>query len=169
MPLHSRCWIAASARYPGLFALVSLAVAVPVSSQSSPTTPYPVHETAAGGVSSGREVYTSDHRFLIRLLSVPSAVRLQQYFAVRFAVYDGHDAQRRLSDVEIEVAAGMAHGMAEGFAHGMQSAPQVEMRDGVATVSGLFFHMSGEWTVRVTVRHAGEAGTASFQLPCCAQ
>jgi hypothetical protein len=161
---------AALARHPSLFALVSLAVAAPVWSQSSPTTPFPVHETPAGGVSSSaREAYTADHRFLIRLLSVPSAVRLEQYFTVRLAVYDGRDTQRRLSDVQLEVVAGMAHGMAEGFAHGMQSAPQVEMRDGIAIVSGLFFHMSGEWTMRVTVHRAGEEGTGSFQLPCCAQ
>jgi len=166
---HARYRIPASARYPGLFVLVSFAVAAPVWSQSSPTQPYSVHETPAGGVSSAREAYTADHRFLIRLLSVPSAVHLQQYFTVRLAVYDGRDTQRRLSDVQLEVAAGMAHGMAEGFAHGMQSAPQVEMRDGVATVSGLFFHMPGEWTVRVTVHHAGEEGIGSFLLPCCAQ
>ena len=159
----------ASPRYPGLSVLVSLAVAAPVWSQSTPTTPYPIRETPAGGVSSPRETYTADHHFLIRLLSVPSPVRLQQYFTVRLAVYDGRDTRRQLSDVQLEVAAGMAHGMAEGFAHGMQSAPQVEMRDGVATVSGLFFHMPGEWTVRVTVHHAGEEGTGSFQLPCCAQ
>ena len=169
MTFHSRCRIPASTRCSGLVALVSLAAAAPVCSQSGPTAPYLVRETSAGGVSSAREAYTAEHRFLIRLLSAPSAIRLQQYFTLRLAVYDGHDTQRRLSDVGLEVAAGMAHGMAEGFMHGMQSAPQVEMHDGVATVSGLFFHMPGDWTVRVTVHHAGEAGTGSFQLACCAQ
>lgn len=152
-----------------LVVLVALAIAAPVWSQSRPSTPYPIHETPAGAVPSARESYTADHRFLIRLLSVPGAVHLQRYFTVRLAVYDGHDTQHRLSDVQLEVAAGMAHGMAEGFAHGMQSAPQVEMRDGVAIVSGLFFHMPGEWTMRVTVHHAGQEGTGSFLLPCCAQ
>jgi hypothetical protein len=69
----------------------------------------------------------------------------------------------------VEVAAGMAHGMAEGFAHGMQSAPKVQMRDGVVTVSGLFFHMPGVWTMQVTVHHGEDKGTASFQFPCCEQ
>ena len=98
----------------GLLVLLSLAVAVPVPSQSSRATPYPIQ---------AREAYTADHRFLIRLLSVPSAVRLQQYFTVRLAVYDGRDTQRQLSDVQLAVAVGMAHGMVGGFAHGMQSAP----------------------------------------------
>jgi hypothetical protein len=116
-----------------------------------------------------RQVYTANHRFLIKLLAVPRAPRLEQYFTARLGVYDGHDPKRRLTDFQLEVAAGMAHGMAEGFAHGMQSEPHVELRDGVAIVSGLLFSMSGEWTMRVTVHQGGEEGTASFQLPCCTQ
>jgi hypothetical protein len=121
----------------------------------------------AGELPSARQAYTGDRHFLIRLLSVPSAIRLQQYFTVRLAVYEGNDRQRRLSDVRVAVAAGMAHGMAEGFAHGMQSTPKVEVRDGVATISGLFFHMPGDWTMQITVHHGEDEGTASFQLPCC--
>jgi hypothetical protein len=145
-----------NSRYrPALFVLVALAPAAAVWPQATPHT--------------HREAYTADHHFLVRLLSAPSPIRLQQYFTVRLAAYDGRNPQRRLSDVQLEVAAGMAHGMAEGFAHGMQSSPQVEMRDGVAIVSGLYFHMPGDWTMLVTVNHTGEEGTASFQLPCCAR
>ena len=116
-----------------------------------------------------RQAYTPDHRFLIKWLGVPRTPRLEQYFTVRLGVYDGHDPKHRLTDFQLDVAAGMAHGMAEGFAHGMQSEPHVELRDGVAIVSGMLFSMTGEWTLRVTVHQGGERGTASFQLPCCTQ
>jgi hypothetical protein len=147
----TRHWISRTSPPTELFVIISLAAVASVWAQ--PT----------------RQAYTADHHFLIRLLSVPSAIRLSRYFKLRLAVYDGNNPQRQLSDVQVAVEAGMAHGMAEGFAHGMQSAPKVEMRDGVVTVSGLFFHMGGDWTVRVTVDHGGDKGTASFQLPCCQQ
>jgi len=137
-----------------LSVLLAFAVAAPVGAQSAPP---------------ARQVYTTDHRFLIKLLSMPRAPRLEQYFTVRLGVYDGHDPKRRLTDFQVDVAAGMAHGMTEGFAHGMQSEPRVELRDGEVIVSGLLFSMSGEWTMRVTVHHGGEQGTGSFQLPCCAK
>jgi hypothetical protein len=116
--------------------------------------------------------YTEGHHFLVKLLSFPNVIRLGQYFTVRLAVYDGTDPQQRFSDVHVEVAAGMAHGMAEGFAHGMQSAPKVDMRDGVVTVSGLLFHMPGEWTMQVTVHHDEAKGNGTeirfYACPCAA-
>jgi len=141
-------------RFRWFSVLMALAAVVPVGAQPAPP---------------ARQVYTTEHRFLIRLISVPRAPRLEQYFTVRLSVYDGHDPKRQLTDYQLDVVAGMAHGMAEGFAHGMQSEPHVELRDGVATISGLLFSMSGEWTMRVTVHHGRGEGTASFQLPCCAQ
>lgn len=136
--------------------LMAIAVAAPVWAGALPGSP-------------ARQVYTSEHRFLIKLLSAPRAPPLGRYFTVRLAVYDSHDPRRRLTDFRLDVAAGMAHGMAGGFMHGMQSEPHVELRDGVAIVSGLLFSMSGEWTMRITVHQGGEEGTGSFQLPCCAQ
>jgi hypothetical protein len=147
-----------------LFLFMSLAVTTSSWAQSNPTTAAVMHVRPAA-----RQTYTEGHRFLVRLLSVTGPIRLEQYFTLRLAVYDGSDPQRRLSDVQVVVAAGMTHGMSEGFAHGMQSAAKVEMHDGVATISGLFFHMTGDWTLRVTVHEAEEEGTASFQLPCCEQ
>jgi hypothetical protein len=171
MTSHS---ISRTSRGAELCVWMSLAAAASLCAQSNPTNSNPLHNgtfmTAnAGDRLSAHQVYTDGHHFLIRLLSAPGAIRLQQYFTVRLAVYDGNDPQRRLSDVSVEVAAGMSHGMAEGFAHGMQSAPKVELRDGVATVSGLFFHMPGDWTLQVTVHRGGQEGTASFRFPCCEQ
>jgi len=157
-----------------LFLFMSLAAVASVWAQANSANSHTGHDAVsmrpdAGEHPSARRAYTEGHHFLIKLLSFPRAIRLQDYFKVRLTVYDGNDPQRRLSDVHVEVAAGMAHGMAEGFAHGMQSAPKVQMREGVVTVSGLFFHMPGVWTMRVTVHHGEDEGTASFQFPCCEQ
>ncbi|MEA3180978.1 MAG: hypothetical protein QOI59_4501 [Gammaproteobacteria bacterium] len=157
-----------------LFLMLSLAAVAPVWAQPNSANSHLGNDAAsmranADELPSTHRAYTEGHHFLIKLQSFPSAIRLQQYFKVRLAVYDGNDLRRRLSDVRVEVAAGMAHDMAEGFAHGMQSTPKVEMRDGVVTVSGLFFHMPGVWTMQVTVHHGEDEGTASFQFPCCEQ
>jgi hypothetical protein len=157
-----------------LFLLMSLAAVASVWAQPNSANSHAGRDavsmrTDAHELPSARRAYTEGHHFLIKLLSFPSAIRLQEYFTVRLAVYDRNEPQRRLSDVHVEVAAGMAHGMSEGFAHGMQSAPKVQMRDGVVTVSGLFFHMPGVWTMRVTVHHGEDEGAASFQFPCCEQ
>jgi hypothetical protein len=116
-----------------------------------------------------REAYTADHRLLVKLLSVPSPIPYEKYFTVRLGVYDGQNPAQQLSDVRLQVSAGMSHGLGQGFAHGMQSAAKIEVRDGVAVVSGMFFHMTGAWTMEVNVHVGGEEGTAYFQLPCCGQ
>lgn len=115
-----------------------------------------------------QQAYTTNHYFLVRLSSVPSPAPMQKYFSLQLDVYDGNNPQQRLLDPQIQIAAGMTHGMKEGFAHEMPSLPRIELADGVTTVSGLFFTMAGDWTLRVTVREGGHEGTADFQLPCCA-
>lgn len=114
-----------------------------------------------------QQAYTTNHYFLVRLSSVPSPAPMQKYFSLQLDVYDGSNPQQRLLDPKIQIAAGMTHGMKEGFAHEMPSLPRIELAGGVTTVSGLFFTMAGDWTLRVTVREGGHEGTADFQLPCC--
>ena len=113
------------------------------------------------------EAYTADRQFLVRLLSVPKSIPYEKYFSVAVGVYDASNPARRLSDVQFGVVAGMSHGLGQGFAHTMQTEPKIEVRDGVATVSGLYFHMIGSWTMEVTVRRRDEKSAAYFQLPCC--
>jgi hypothetical protein len=113
------------------------------------------------------EAYTADRQFLVRLLAVPKPIPYEKYFSVAVGVYDANNPARRLSDVQLAVVAGMSHGLGQGFAHTMQSSPKIEVRDGVATVSGLYFHMIGSWTMEVTVRMRDEESAAYFQLPCC--
>jgi hypothetical protein len=159
-------------RPAGLFFWMALGAATLVLAQSNPTNSRSARDATSmtapvAELPVTRQAYTNDRHFLVKLLSVPGTIPLQQYFTVRLVVFDGDDPRRRLSDAQVAVAAGMAHGMAAGFAHEMQSAPKVETHDGVVTVSGLFFHMPGDWTMQVTVHQGGEEGTASFQLACC--
>jgi hypothetical protein len=129
--------------------------------QSGPISAEPVQSAPAA------EAYTTDHQFLVRLLSVPKPIPYEKYFSVALEVYDASNPVRRLSDLQLGVVAGMSHGLEQGFAHTMQASPQVEVRDGVATVSGLYFHMMGAWTMEVTVRRRDEESAAYFQLSCC--
>lgn len=115
------------------------------------------------------EAYTTNGAFLVKLISVPNPIPYEKYFALRFAVFDGKDPARRLSDAQVSVNVGMRHGLKTGFMHGMQSTPQVHETAGVFTVSGMYFHMMGPWTLETTVRSGGRSGVADFQLPCCAQ
>lgn len=144
--------------------LVTMAAAQPATAGQAPQAQPATSQAAAAET---RQAYTPDHRFLVKLLSVPSPIPLQRYFSLRVAVYDGSDPHRQLSDPRFQVNAGMAHGLKHGLAHGMQSAPQVHMQGGTAVVSGMFFHMRGEWTLLITVSEAGHEGTARFELPCC--
>lgn len=113
------------------------------------------------------QAYTADRQFLVRLLAVPKPIPYEKYFSVAVGVYAANNPARHLSDVQLAVVAGMSHGLGQGFAHTMQSAPKIAVRDGVATVSGLYFHMMGSWTMEVTVRMRDEESAAYFQLPCC--
>lgn len=156
-----------------LFVAASLLTIAPAWTQSnSPTlqsaarTAQPMSAEPAQSTPTA-EAYTADRQFLVRLLSVPKPIPYEKYFSVAVGVYDANSPARRLSDVQLSVVAGMSHGLGQGFAHTMQSSPKIEIRDGVATVSGLYFHMTGSWTMEVTVRMRDEVSAAYFQLPCC--
>jgi hypothetical protein len=114
-----------------------------------------------------REAYTGNHLFLIKLLELPKPVPYEQYFSLRFAVYDAQHPNKELPDATLAVNAGMRHGKETGFAHGMESSPKIAMKGGVVNVSGMYFHMRGPWILEVTVHEGGREGTAEFRLPCC--
>lgn len=117
-----------------------------------------------------RSAYTTDHRYLVRLLSLPSPIPYQKYFTVRFAVYEGRAPHQRLAKVPVKIFAGMRHGLKHGFAHGMESSPRLARKNGVVTVSGMYFHMMGPWVLKVTVSGPGHRPSlAYFTLPCCGQ
>ena len=114
-----------------------------------------------------REVYTDNHIFLVRLLTIPGQIPFEKYFDVQFAVFDGKTPVQHTQDIEVSVFAGMRHGLRKGFVHGMESSPRVLANEGVFTVSGLFFHMMGPWDLEIHIVKDGREGVASFNLPCC--
>lgn len=115
-----------------------------------------------------REAYTANHAFLVKLVSLPDAIPFEKFFSVSLSVYDGKHTDQKLQEATVDVNAGMRHGRKTGFAHGMHYAPRIETRDGVVTISGLSFHMMGEWTLQVDVQHGAEKDTAYLDLRCCA-
>ncbi len=140
---------------------------------ASETMPAAVHDLPMSKVPTEaiieNQAYTTNHLFLIKLLSIANPIPFEQYFDLQFAVLDGKNPTQRISDAKVKIFAGMRHGLKHGFAHGMQSSPQVLANGGVYSVSGMYFHMLGEWTLEITVTKNGQEGSAYFQLPCCKQ
>ena len=151
------------------FAMAALLVlsAGPAAAQSGSMTKSMAMPAAPADFAPTRQAYTANHRFLVKLQALPQPIPYETYFELRFAVYDGHDPQKPLTDATLTVAAGMPHGLKGGFAHVMQSAPKLAEKDGEFILSGMYFHMLGPWVVDVTVRRGGKDGTAEFRLPCC--
>lgn len=113
------------------------------------------------------QAYTTNHLYLIKLLSIAKPIPFEQYFDLQFSVFDGKNPTNRIPDAKVKIYAGMRHELKHGYAHGMQSTPQVLANAGVYNVSGMYFHMMGEWTLEITVTKDGQEGSAFFQLPCC--
>jgi hypothetical protein len=114
-----------------------------------------------------RSAYTEHHQFLVRLLSVPTPIPFEKYFTIRLGVYEAAAPHKKLPDAAIVIYAGMRHGMKTGFAHGMNSSPKVASENGIVSVSGMYFHMMGAWTLKATVKAGDKEDVAYFQLPCC--
>jgi hypothetical protein len=128
--------------------------------------PMPMSDTPAH-FKPTRATYTTDRRFLVKLVSLPSPIPYEKYFKLRFKVYDGKAPHKELADARVAIEAGMRHGMKHGFAHGMDSAPKLSMEGGAVTVSGMYFHMMGPWVVKLTVNEGDKPSAAYFKLPCC--
>lgn len=114
-----------------------------------------------------RQAYTTNHDFLIKLVTLPQPIPYQQYFTIAFKVYDGRHPTQPLRNVKLSLFAGMRHGLKHGFRHGMDSSPKIIGHGGVVTIEGMYFHMMGKWTLKVTAAHGGRTGIAYFDLPCC--
>jgi hypothetical protein len=122
---------------------------------------------AEGPGAASRQAFTTNHRYLIRLLVVPQPVPFEKYFTLQLAVYDGKDPSQRIANASLDVSAGMRHGLKHGFAHGMQSTPVIEAQHGSFLVRGMYFHMMGPWVLMVRVRQGARSGTAYLPLVCC--
>jgi hypothetical protein len=113
------------------------------------------------------QIYSSHKLFLLKLEAIPKPIPFEKYFTISFAVYDGHHPQKRLSGAKVTIFAGMRHGLSHGFAHDMQSSPKLSEKAGIVSASGMYFHMMGRWTLKVTIRDGGKEDVAYLKLPCC--
>ncbi len=112
-------------------------------------------------------VVTVNHRYRIDLMSAPDPIPMSKYFTLQLAVYDVRSPARPLTDVKVDVSAGMTHGAAHEFMHGMESSPVVEKSSDRFLVRGMMFHMQGAWTLRVRVRQGAVSDIADLTLQCC--
>lgn len=156
------CAIKGFAAVAGL-AVFTLAAhpAFPAAKMAMPMAEGPSHFPVA------KEVLSAHHRFVLKILSVPKPIPFERYFTLMFKVEDAHHQRNRLRGVRLTLFAGMRHGLKHGFAHGMQSSPKISEKRGVFTVRGMYFHMMGPWTLKLTIRAEGKEDVAYLQLPCC--
>jgi hypothetical protein len=127
----------------------------------------PLRAHAAEDPVSVVHVVTVDHRYRIDLMSAPNPIPMSKYFTLKLAIYDARAPARPLTDVKLDVAAGMTHGAGHEFMHGMESSAVVEKSNDGFLVRGLMFHMEGPWTLRVRVHQGAVSDSADLTLPCC--
>lgn len=129
---------------------------------------------AAGDASAAAmpaQVLSERGGYRIEVLRAPRPLPAGSHFSVRLKVARADGASLELSDLTLSVAAGMRHGREDGFAHGMQSQPEVTREGDLFLVEGLYFHMDGVWTLKVTLEEDGEPRRdyAWLDVPCCGE
>jgi hypothetical protein len=112
-------------------------------------------------------VVTAQGRYRIDLVAAPNPIPMSKYFTLKLAVYDTRAPTRSLTDVKLDVSAGMTHGAGHEFMHGMESSTVVEKSQDRFLVRGMMFHMAGPWTLRVRVHQGAASDTADLTLQCC--
>ncbi len=112
-------------------------------------------------------VQTANHHYRIELKAAPNPIPLSKYFTLQLVVYDARAPTVPLTDVKLDVSAGMTHGAGHEFMHGMESSVVVEKRSDTFLVRGMMFHMEGPWTLRVRVHQGAVSDTADLTLRCC--
>lgn len=125
---------------------------------------------AAGGVPA--QVLSERGLYRVELLEVPEPLPRGEHFSLRLRVVSLDHPDTPLRNAKVSVEAGMRHGREQGFAHGMQSQPVVSdkeggQEDGVVLVEGLYFHMGGAWTLKLTVDGEDGKDQVWLTLPCC--
>ncbi len=71
---------------------------------------FPGHILAADVGTPRMQVTTAHHRYRIDVQSVPAAIPLSKLFTLQLAVFDAAAPVKPLTDVRVEVSAGMTHG-----------------------------------------------------------
>jgi hypothetical protein len=129
----------------------------------------PLHAQTLQVASPILQVVTTDHRYRIALESVPNPIPMSKYFTLKLAVFDTRAPARPLTDMKVDVSAGMTHGAGHEFMHGMESSPVVKKSKDGFLVRGMMFHMEGTWILRVRVHQGDVSDTADLPLQCCGE
>ena len=102
---------------------------------------------------------TENQRFRISFTSQlePIAINTMHTWVIHVADINGQP----ISDAEISVDGGMPE-----HDHGLPSQPQVTRSTGAGNylVEGMKFHMSGAWTVTMTITHGNISDQVTFDL-----
>ncbi len=106
---------------------------------------------------------TDGGSFHVRYTTTPSPIPLNDYFDVRVEAFSDAAMTAPAAGVPGTFDAWMpAHG------HGMNVEPTItDNGDGTWDVSGLLFHMEGDWQVTVGLEGAGGLENAVFDVACC--
>ncbi len=148
------------------FAAVTHAAATTHAASDKDAMHMPVAEESAN-FKPTRQAFTADHRFLVKLLSLPSPIPFEQYFQLRFAIYDGHHPTRQITDATMRIVC----------RHAARSGARFRPRHAdlaAASNPGMAFHRvgnvlshAGSLGGELTVQEGGKQGTAYFRFPCC--
>ena len=126
----------------------------------------------AGDVAMPAQVLSEQGRYRVEVASAPRPLPAGRHFSLELKVVAVDDAPGAADALSVKVAAGMRHGREDGFAHGMQSQPVVTRQGDIFLVEGLYFHMDGVWTLKITLENRDDERRrdhAWLDLPCCGE
>lgn len=118
-------------------------------------------ETGTGNFTN--EAMTDGGTWHVRLTPTPSPIPLNDYFDVRVEAFTDEAMTAPAAGVTATFDAEMpAHG------HGMNVEPEItDNGDGTWDVTGLLFHMEGDWRVAVGIAGTDSFESAVFDVACC--
>lgn len=103
---------------------------------------------------------TSGGFFVFYRIGAPSgSIPLNEMFAMNVRVQDANRQPLGPKDIELRVDAAMPqHG------HGMNTTPRTQSSDGGFQVSGMLFHMPGDWQIYFDVTRDGTTDRATVDI-----
>jgi len=136
--------------------------ATPVATKSpAEPTPHPTSKRESSSLSNERNIATASGEFVIfyRIDTPVSAPPLNEMFAMAARVEDADGRPLGSDDITLRVDAAMPqHG------HGMNTTPRTEPADDGFHVSGMLFHMPGDWQIYFDVTRGGTTDRATVDV-----
>lgn len=124
-----------------------------------PQAPAASASVPAHGAQNAREAASALGTYRVRIEPRPDPIPLNDHFELRIVVADAAGTAAPPGTLSVSVNAVMpAHG------HGMTTTPTVSARDSGYHVTGLLFHMPGEWQLWVDVAKDGPPERTRFTV-----